>query len=183
MLLVRDDVKRDIKLTDKQSADLDALREDMQEKMRDLFQSQMGSGGGRPDFEKMRTLMDPIMKEVKEKTEKILEPAQQTRLKQIWIQLSGSQVITNEEMQKELKMEAPQVEKVKELQKKQGAAMAELRQKVQAGELQREEMRDLMKKNGDIMKTELGKVLTDKQREQLKGMEGPKFTPDPEDGN
>jgi hypothetical protein len=53
--------------------------------------------------------------------------------------------------------------------------MQALMQKMRDQELSREEMQEKMKKNGDIMNTELGKVLTDNQRAKLTEMGGKKF--------
>jgi hypothetical protein len=53
--------------------------------------------------------------------------------------------------------------------------MMDAMQKMRNGEMEREEMQELMKKNNDSMNEELGKILNDNQASKFKAMRGAEF--------
>jgi DNA-directed RNA polymerase subunit H (RpoH/RPB5) len=110
----------------------------------------------------------------------VISEAQLKRLDEISIQFQGNMAITQAEMQKTLGLSAEQTEKVAELQKRQQEANRALFQKVQDQEITREDMQASMTKNTDIMKTELGKILTADQAAKLKALQGKPFTKEDE---
>lgn len=180
MLLNRDDVKKDLALTDDQVTKLGALTD--QNAMRDRFMKAMQDAG--VSFEDMRSdegrkkmqpILEKIQADMKKELDSILTPAQSKRLGEINIQMSGNRAILQKDVAKALNLTDDQNAKIADLQKKQGDAMRGLFQKVQDGELTREDMQDKMKKNNEIFDTELGKILTDKQKAQLKEMGGKPF--------
>ena len=185
MLLMRDDVKHDLTLTDEQKDKLAKLQEDARSEMQEKMQSagiQFGPDMTDDDRKKMRTMMETFQAEQEAKVNAIISADQQKRLLQIFVQLNGNSSITNKTVQKGLVLTDDQLAKIKSLQAKQQAAMQETFQKMQSGELDRSEIRPLMEKNNNIMKEELGKVLTEAQKKKLKDMEGEKkFVPDPEE--
>ncbi len=176
-LLRRNDVRKDLKLTDKQIADLTALQEKMQTEMREMFQN--GGGGG--DREALMKMVQEKMAAAQKETDAILTPEQQARLKQINVQITGNRVILDPDTQTKLKLTDAQKAKIKDLQEKQQAANQSLMEKMRNGEIEREELTASMTKNNDALNVELGKLLTDDQKKMLADMAGPKFDRDPAD--
>lgn len=178
-LLRRHDVQKDLVLTDDQKSKIDSIQEDSRSSMRELFQSQMSEGGGRPDFEKMRPEMEKIQNASQDKIKAVLTPEQYTRLKQIFIQMDGVRSAQNEDVQKDLGVTDAQKAQIKDLQDKQMKAM---RAAFEGGERpSREEMQEMRKKMTEVMETELGKILTDAQKAKLKELGGKPFTKDPDE--
>lgn len=171
-LLSRDDVKKDLALTSEQETKLDDLRQAQRDKMREAMQ---GAGG---DMEAMRETMTKMMKESEKATLAVLTADQNKRLKEIWVQLTGNGVIMDEEMQKELGVTAEQKTKIKGLQTKQQEAMTAVFEKMRNQEIDREQMQESMKKNQEVMNTELGKIMTEEQKTKLKAMSGKPFKAD-----
>lgn len=180
MLLTREDVQEDLGLNSDQKLKVaeyfapDALRE----RMMSVFQNSgmsfedMRSEDGR---KKMQDVMTKQMDSMKKEIEGWLTPDQVKRVGQISIQINGNRSILNKDIAKALELTSAQQAKIDGLQKSSGEAMQALMQKMRDQELSREEMQEKMKKNGDIMNTELGKVLTDNQRAKLTEMGGKKF--------
>lgn len=171
MLLGRDDVKAEIKLTDDQSSKLDAQRQAMMEDMR----ARMQNGGGGGDREAMMKEFQEAAKKAEKEALAVLDDKQRARLKELWIQHEGNNVIGNEEIQKDLGMTNDQKAKVKSLQESSRQAMSEIFQKMQNNEIDRSEIRPLMEKNQKAMAEELGKILTADQTAKLKTMGGAPF--------
>jgi hypothetical protein len=182
-LLARDDVKEDLKLTDEQKEKLAALMPTGdREAMTAMFQEIMKEAGI-SDFQEMQTpegqkKMAPVIAkraaEMKKKQDAILTPEQTKRLAEINVQFNGNRVVTQPDVAKELGMTEDQNKAIAELNKKQAAAMRGLFQKVQSGEMTMEDVQATRKKNDEILDGEIGKLLTDKQKEQLKTMAGTK---------
>lgn len=175
MLLNREDVQRDLALTSAQKDKLEGAREEMMEKMREVFTAAREQG---TDMSAMRPQMEKMMKESEKTILAILTPEQNKRLKEISIWVNGNRSILDEEIQKDLKMTDDQKSKAKGLQTKQGEAMQSLFEKMRNQEIDREEMQAAMKKNNDILDAELGKLLTAEQTAQLKSMKGKEFKAD-----
>jgi Spy/CpxP family protein refolding chaperone len=178
MLLQRSDVQKDLGLTDEQKTKLDAMRQKMMDDMRAQFQN--GGGGG--DREAMQKAVKEMMDKAKAETAKILTKEQTTRLHEISIQVAGNGAIQWEDVQKELGMTSDQVAKVKDLQTKQAEANQAIFQKMRDGEIDREELPEIMKKNQDTMNVELGKILKEEQKTKLKAMGGKPFKADANNG-
>jgi Spy/CpxP family protein refolding chaperone len=178
MLLQRNDVKKDLALTDDQISKLESLQQKMMEEMRSMFQG--GGGGG--DREAMRKKMTEMMTAMEKEANGILDAKQQGRLKEIHLQFLGNRAISTPAYQKELKVTETQLAKIKELNDKSREAMSTIREKMQSGEITREEFMEIMKKNNDTMDKELGKLMTDEQKALLTKMQGRKFERDPDEG-
>lgn len=188
MLLTREDVQEDLGLNSDQKLKVaeyfapDALRE----RMMSVFQNSgmsfedMRSEEGR---KKMQDIMTKQMDSMKKEVEGWLTPDQVKRVGQISIQVNGNRSILQKDIAKALEITTAQQEKIDGLQKASGEAMQALMQKMRDQELSREEMQEKMKKNGEIMNTELGKILTDAQRAKLTEMGGKKFVEKKEGGN
>jgi hypothetical protein len=183
MLLNRTDVQKDLKLTDDQKTKLAAARQDMQDKMRAAFQN--GGGGGQPDQAAMQARMAEMQKmqaDFATTVKGILTPEQADRLLGIFVQLNGTNAITNAEVQSKLGLTSDQTAKIKALQDGQMKATQELGQKMRNQEIDMQAFQDTMKKNNDTMKSELEKVLTDDQKSKLKALEGAKFEAEQQPG-
>src|SRR5690349_22214412 len=85
MLLSRNDVRKEINLTEEQKTKLEAMQKEMQDKMRAQFQGGRNQGGdnngqagtrGGFDMEAMQKQMEEMQKESNEKTKAILTPEQ-----------------------------------------------------------------------------------------------------------
>lgn len=142
-----------------------------------------GQGGGQLTDEQRAAFAEAAKKradEQKAAIAEILKPEQVTRLSEIGYQLQGNMAILSADTQKALGLDEKQVASIKDLQTKQQEAMQALFQKMRDQELTREELQEKMTKNNDIMKTELGKILTSAQAAKLKAMGGTKpFQADP----
>jgi len=171
MMLMRDDVKTELKLTDEQKAKLQEIQDSTRQQFMDLFQG----GGFGQDREAMRKAMEPIIKKSTDQTNQVLTADQQKRLKEIWIQMSGNSTVMNADVQKDLGLTADQKAKIDDLNKRQQAANQEVMEKVRSGEIQREDVRDIMTKNTKVLNDEIGKVLTQAQKDKLKDMGGKPF--------
>ncbi len=178
MMLGREDVQKELALTDEQKTKLEEMRKAQQEEMQAKFQN-AGNGGDRA----------AMMKEVQEMMKKgeaealaLLTDPQKKRLKELWIQKTGNGVLSHEDIQKDLGMTDAQKAKIKSLEDAQTQANQEIRQKIQDGSLDRTEARPLMEKNQKIMMDELGKVLTSDQADKLKKMGGAEFKFDEDNG-
>lgn len=191
-LLAREDVKADLKLTDEQKDKLAALMPTGdREAMMAMFQEIMKEAGI-SDFQEMRTeegqkKMAPVMAkrmaDMKKKQEAILTPEQNKRLAEINVQFNGNRVVTQADVAKALSVTEEQTKAIADLSKKQGEAMRGLFQKVQSGEMTMEDVQASRKKNDEILDSEIGKLLTEKQKAQLKEMAGTKKFERKDEGN
>lgn len=177
MLLQRADVQRDLALTDDQKSKLKAMQDKMREDMQSAMENARSSGNF--DRDAMQKMMTDMMAKAKKDAAAILTADQNKRLHEIWIQVSGNAVILDEGVQKDLGITDAQKAKIKDLQTKQNDANQAVFEKVQNGEIDRSEIQGIMKKNSDALNAELGKVLTDDQKNKLKAMSGKPFKADP----
>lgn len=197
-LIGREDVQKDLKLTDEQKTKLAALRESTPMMNRGGRGGGGAAGGGRGagggggqgggggragaggggagqggGFDPAE--MEKQLKEAEAKINEILTDEQEVRIKQIGVQLQGGRALMNENIQKELGMTADQKKKVNDLNQAQQQANMELFQRVQNQEIGREEMQEIMQKNNKTLEDELLKVLTADQKTKFDAMKGPKF--------
>ncbi|MCZ7580160.1 MAG: Spy/CpxP family protein refolding chaperone [Fimbriimonadaceae bacterium] len=177
-LLNREDVQRDLNLTPDQKSKLQALQEKSREEIRAAMQDMMG-GGGPPDRQEMQAMMEKYQAAQKKEVDKILTPEQSKRLFEIRVQLAGNRAITMPDVQKELGINDQQKAKIADLQAKQAEANQSLFQEMRDGGMDRDQLRERMQKNNEVLDAELGKVLTDGQRAKLKEMAGKPFKADP----
>ena len=183
MLLGREDVQGELKVTDDQKAKLDALRTGARDRFRTVFtsvprtddQEAMMKAVG----EKMQSLMDSMTKE----TLAILDDNQKKRLNQLGVQVAGSLAIMQPDIAKELNVTAAQKAKIDDLQRLQGEANQGIWERVGNQEIDRDEATEMMGKNGKILEESVLKILTDDQRKKLKEMSGEPFAfKDPKPG-
>jgi len=178
-LMQREDVRADLKITDDQKAKLQDLQDGMRQQFMDAFQT------AGQDQEARTKAMAGIMKKISEDMNKILTDAQQTRLKEIAIQITGSQAAAVPDIQKALGITDDQKAKIADLATRQQAANADLFAKVRSGDIQREDVLAMTQKNNKILNDEIDKILTATQKDKLKAMGGKPFvstTPPPGGG-
>ncbi len=169
-LVNRPDVQTEIKVTDDQKSKLQSIQQEQMERGRQAFQGfqDMSEAERAAAFQK-------IQAENAKATLAILTNDQKTRLKELAIQQMGISSVTHAEVQKQLELSDAQVTKIKDLQTKQQAANASLREKVMNQEIDREQFQESSRKNNEVMNTELGKVLTDAQKAKLTSLGGKPF--------
>jgi len=183
MVLLRSDVQEDLKLSDEQKTKLETMRQSLRGGRRGGGRRNGGDGAGgagggerqprgeRPTREQMEAQREAQQKQIND----LLTPDQQKRLKEIQLQLAGSQAIVNPEVQKDLALTDAQKTKIASLQKTFRDAMGAIRERVQKQEITREQSGESMRKNNDVLREELQKVLTPEQAAKLKAMGGKPF--------
>ena len=181
---LKEDIEADLKITDEQRTKLEVIRDENQKRMMEMFTggggggANGGGGGGGRGFQisdEQRKQMEKAQEETVKKVNEVLTPAQQSRIKQIGYQIGGAGMYANEGIQKDLGITAEQKAKIDDLFKKQQEANAALREKMQAGEIDRAEIGERMQNNNKILNEEIQKVLTDAQKAKIKEMSGPEF--------
>ena len=185
-LLRRTDVQSDLQLTADQKSKLDDLMTSMR--------GQRGSGGGfgnggnggnggtpptDAERQQMRAQMEQRRAEMEKSVDAILSPEQQQRLDEISIQVRGNTAILDSKVQDKLDMTSDQKAKISDLQQKERDAMQSVFQKMQDNSITSDQARASFQKNNDVMKDELGKILTHSQSEKLKHLGGAPFKADP----
>jgi len=170
ILLQRDDVRDDLQLTDDQKSKLF----DLQQGLGDRFREVARTAGDDPEARKKA--FENIGKKIVEEVNKILTTGQQTRLKQISIQLAGNTSATSPDVQKDLSLTAAQKAGIDDLSSRQQKAMTEAFDKLRNGELQIQDITDIRKKNDKVLNDEIGKILTQSQKDKLKTLGGKPFT-------
>lgn len=171
MLLGRKDVQKDLALTADQMKKLEALRAKADEDRQAAMENARAQG----DFEGVREAMAKMMEDYQKKVDEIVTPDQSKRLKEIDIQIRGGMALYDEKVQKELGITAAQKSSMEDLSVKQREAMRTIFEKRQSGELDNDQVQQLMTKNRDIMGAELIKLLTPEQADKFKAMQGKKF--------
>lgn len=182
-LLMRNDVKTDLKITAEQSAALQKIQDEARAEMQNRMEEMRANGGGGFDPQAMRAEMEAFQKKNEEKAKAVLSTEQWNRLGEIHIQLQGNRAILMPEVQKALNMTSDQKNQVETLRQNQEAANMDLMQRMRDGELDREQMSEMRAKNNEILNAELAKVLTSEQAETLKKMGGAPFKADPNEAN
>lgn len=196
-LVMRKDVQRDLGLTEDQ---ITKLTEWSEKQRANRGQGGAGGGGNRGNggngggggnrgngggqlTDEQRAEMAKRAAERREAVRKelltVISEAQLKRVDEIALQLQGNMAVMQAEVQKALALKEDQIEKIKDLQKRQQEANRTLFEKIQNQEITREDMQASMQKNNDIMKTEIGKILTSDQAAKLKAMQGKPFVADP----
>lgn len=171
MLLNREDVQKELALTDDQKSKVTSMQQKQRESMMAMFQ-----GGERPDPEKMQEIMKKAQEEQQKEIDGILTAEQKTRLKELSIQRAGNGAVMMPEVEKELAITADQKSKITSLQEKAQEANMSIMEKVRNQELDMQEARTKTEANQKVLDEEIAKILTDAQKEKLKAMQGKPFT-------
>lgn len=171
-LLMNEKVREELEIVDDQMAELETLREDMQNEMREMFD---GMRDASP--EERREMMEEIRGEMEEKTKeyegklnKVLLPHQQTRLKQLFFQSqsrgrAGGALLSSDALKEELDITPEQEDKLRE-----------------AAEKAQEEMRAEVMKLQKAAEDKIIKVLSEEQQAKYRELIGETFDFGPQQG-
>ena len=170
-MLQRTDVKEELKLSDDELAKVKDVSTKVNSERQEMFQAARDSG----DFQSAMTGMVKKMPEWEKQYFGAISADHLKRLKQLMVQRSGNQIVLDANFQGDLGITDAQKTKLTDLQTKSREAMMSLGQKVRDQEMTMEELQTAMKKNTEVMDTEIGKILTDAQRSKLKDMAGAPF--------
>lgn len=192
-LLRRNDVQEDLQLSGEQKTKLADLLTSMRGQRGDRGGRRQGGSQGqgqdnatRPtdaEREARRQQMEARRAEMEKKLNEVLSPTQVARLHEISIQLRGTMAVLDPKVQQAVGLSSTQIEKIKDLEQKAREAGQSVFEKVQNQEITREQMRESMQKNNQVMKDELAKLLTAEQAAKLKALGGAPFKADPDEDN
>lgn len=161
-LVNREEVQKEIAITDDQKAKIAELRTSVQTKMADVRSSANG------DRQAMTEGMAKVNADALKSLGDILKPEQMKRLRELQIQWTGKSIVASDkEVQTELGITDDQKTKLTDLVAKERAANQEA---AQGGD--RQAAAEARTKNAKILEDEIDKVLTDAQRAKLKEMGG-----------
>jgi Spy/CpxP family protein refolding chaperone len=104
-----DEVRAELKLSDEHQQQIEDLNDELAEGLRTAFQD---AGG---DWDKMREAMNKRQKEVNDKLDKLLDPAQRKRIQEVYIQVNGAGALQDEAVAKALQLTGEQEEKLEEV--------------------------------------------------------------------
>jgi hypothetical protein len=167
-LLTRAEVQTELKLTDDQKSKATALQEKLREERQGIFQELRDASP-----EERQQIMAKMTEEEFKKVNEILQPEQQKRLKQVWLQQQGEAALAHPMIQEELKLTAEQKTKVGEIMRAQDEQRREIFQNAQGDrEAAMAKMEELRKKTNE----KLAGLLTEDQKRQWKEMLGATLT-------
>ena len=175
MMLNREDVQAEIKLTDDQKGKIDAKRASAQERIRNFFMQMRSSGGFNPQDSSTQTKMQALFEDMSKEALSELTDAQKKRLNELAIQSRGAMAVTQTDVAKELGITAAQKAKIDDLQRLMSEANEGLFERVRNNEMEREELSATLEKNTKTMDSEIEKLLTPAQRSKLKALGGAPF--------
>jgi hypothetical protein len=198
LLVRRADVQTDLNLTADQKASLDKIFQDsgMGGRGAGGAGGNRGGGAGAPgtpgagggaamtpeQMAEMRAKREAQMKELEGKIHAVLSPDQNKRLHEIRVQLAKNRAILSDDVAKDLGLSDDVKAKAKALVESANKANTEVRQKMQAQEIERADGQAIMEKNNNALEAELGKLLTADQAAKLKSMGGAEFKAQPQQG-
>ena len=184
-MLRRPDVKEELKLNEDQKGKLDALEAGARQRFTSVFSGMMGGGGGDREamMKEVQGKIMALMEDMSKEALGILDDGQKKRVKELAIQSAGSLAVLQKDVATELAITPAQKAKIDDLQRLQGEATQGIMEKVQEGELTREDIGPMMEKNTKIMDESVAKILTESQRAKLKALSGAPFAfKDPKPG-
>ena len=180
MLLASEQVQKELELIDEQIKDFEKLREEQQEKIREMFSGMrdLAEDERRAKFESMRGKLEEVQKELKEKMNAVLMPHQLDRLKELNIQIRGMGALDDPEVAAELKITEEQKKELSAKREELGQKMREMFSAARGDGQQRgpsEEMRTKFQQMQTERTEKLLGVLTSEQRAKFEQMKGAKF--------
>lgn len=179
MLLNNKSVQDELHITDEQKEKIKTFAEEQGRKMREKMQELGGGGGGGqrdPEMakkiaEEMRKFGEEAMKELKEK--KLLDDKQVARLKQIvWQQAGPHGTVSDEEVQKVVKLTGEQKEKYKSMSEEFQKDLRELMRASFGGDTDAQKKIEALRKE---IKEKSVEVLTADQVKAWKELVGKEF--------
>ncbi len=176
MLLRVEKVQKELDIVAEQKTKLDEIGKKAAAQMRELFgpPPQAGQELSREElrarFAERGKKMEAINQETRKAIEEVLLPHQIERLKQISLQLRGTQALSDPEVAKELGITKEQEEKFAQVREEAANKARELFGSGERGQM-REKFEALRKETDE----KLLAVLTAEQKEKFEKMKGPKF--------
>ncbi len=168
-------VRQELALDEKQSAAIDKIVEEAQEKNRAEFSGFVGFRD-LPEAEQQKKLVEfreksnKLNRETDEQIEKVLNETQNARLNELYLQVRGAEVFDDPSVAKKLDLNDDQKKKVADLITSHADALRSLRAETQ--NLSREERGKKMEELRAKTEQSLLAVLTDKQKEEWTKMKG-----------
>lgn len=174
-LLRVEKVQKELELVDDQKAKLQQIGEKAMARMREAFPrpepgQQLSRQERQARFAEMSKKMQAINQETQKAIEEVLLPHQVERLKQISLQIRGTQALNDPEVAKELGITEEQKQKIAQVRQE---AMNQGRELFTSG--QREQIREKMEALRKETDEKVLAVLTADQKEKFEKMKGPKF--------
>lgn len=175
MLLGLEKVQKELELVDDQKAKLREIGEKAAARRRDAFGGpqgfqQLSQEERRARSAEMAKKMAALNQETRKAIEEVLLPHQVERLKQISLQIQGTQALSDPEVAKELGITKEQEDKFAQIREEAMKKSGELFASGQRGEM-REKFEALRKETDE----KLLAVLTAEQKEKFEKLKGPKF--------
>lgn len=136
-----------------------------------------GGSGGNIKFSPEGMPGLPDFRKIDEEVEKLLEPAQRTRLKQIALQRQGLSALGDEKTASELGLETEQKELVRQILDDQRKKTQEYFQKMlsEGGGIQQDQVTSFIKKQREQTEQDLAILLSPEQKTKWEELQGPKF--------
>jgi hypothetical protein len=158
------EVQAELKLNEAQKTLADSLQEKLNEDRREVFQS----GGG--DWDAMREKVEKLNSEATAKLMEKLDPGQQKRLTEIFVQANGPSALADKEVMEQLKINDEQKKQLEEAREDNRYAFMDAWQDFQGmtPEERRDAIADLQKEADE----RLLKPLDENQREQFAKLSG-----------
>ena len=171
------EVQKEIGLSQEQVDKLKAYQDKAREEARAAREAGGGGGGGGGTFDREAMMKAAAERNAKEEKaiKEIVTEAQWKRTYEIWISNQGNRAILNEQVQKDLGFTDEQKAAIKKLQTQQQEASQGMMEKMRNGEIERDQIQELMTKQQTVMNDELGKIPTAEQAAKLKEMGGKPF--------
>jgi len=172
MLLIREDVKEELKMTEEQTGKFKKIGEDIREKFKDDIAAAKGDRTkGQEIFKKVG---DATTEAITKDLATVLKPEQVARLKQIELQQLGMGALSKEEVAKDLALTAAQKEKIKGLSDDLAKDLEDLRKDQPKGKFDPNIFKKQVEARTATFEKATG-VLDDTQKATWKKLTGEKF--------
>lgn len=170
------EVQKEIGLSQEQVDKIKAYQDKAREEARAAREA-AGGGGGGGGFDREAMMKAAAERQAKDEKaiKEIVTEAQWKRAYEIWIHSQGNRALLNAQVQKDLGLSEDQIAAIKKLETQQQEAMQGMMEKMRNGEIERDQIQDVVAKQQQIMNDELGKVPTAEQAAKLKEMGGKPF--------
>jgi Spy/CpxP family protein refolding chaperone len=167
------EVQENLKLTDDQKTKVSELNDEFREERRNQGFGGRGGGGGGGNFEEMMAARAKMNADFAAKLNDALEEPQQKRIQEIYVQVNGTNTLTEEPMAMALKLSDDQKEDLQVALDDQRQAMRDAFQDFQdmSDEERTAELAKLNKERDEALLA----VLTDEQKSQFETMKGEKL--------
>ena len=177
-LIMMPSVQKELEIVDDQKSKLSDASQSMRDSMQDVFSGMqpptqdMTPEERQKSMDEMQKKMQPVQEKYQKAVESILLPNQVKRLKEIALQVAGTQALNDKKVQEELKLSADQVAKIKKINEDMAKKMQSLFADA-AGDFQ--SLQPKMQELNQATEKLLVAALTDAQKASLEKMKGKKL--------